>query len=82
MRVADKVQTLLRYLEEGASDGAGSGSFVDLVLLDVTRTGLGRDEVAEMESRGVGVVDVPLITDESHPHLDDRLLLEALLSLC
>jgi hypothetical protein len=35
-----------------------------------------------MESHGVEVVDVPLISDDSHPHLDDRLLLEALLSLC
>jgi CofD-related protein of GAK system len=82
MRVADKVRTLLDYLEDGASGVADPGSFVDLVLLDVARTGLGRGEVAEMESHGVEVVDVPLISDDSHPHLDDRLLLEALLSLC
>jgi hypothetical protein len=37
--------------------------------------------IRSIERLGLQVVDVPLVTAESRPYLDDRLLAEALLSL-
>lgn len=81
MRMADKVRTLLGYLRDGASGRPSADDLLQLVLLDTARTEMGSGEVRQIEELGVRVLDVPLITDVSHPHLDDRLLLEALLSL-
>lgn len=80
MGVADKVGTLLRYLGAGRSDGGGVGDLLQYVLLDVSGTGVTRDEVAAVESLGVQVVDVPLLSEGSAPYLDDDRLIEALLS--
>ncbi len=81
MSLSDKVRTLLRYLRDGASGGAGAADLLHLVLVDVRRSGVEAAELRRVEALGVAVVDAPLVTDRSAPLLDDRLLVEALLSL-
>lgn len=81
MGMADKVATLLRHLREGAPGRPATEDLLHLVLLDARRTGLGREEIRRIEALGVAVVDVPLMPEAGGRRLDDRLLLEALLSL-
>lgn len=81
LSTADKVRTLIRYLKEGAPPRTPVAALLQFVLLDATESGLRAPEVREIEKLGVRVVDIPLISRESAPYLDDVLLIEALLSM-
>ncbi|MGD2044642.1 MAG: GAK system CofD-like protein [Gemmatimonadota bacterium] len=80
MGLLDKVRTLERYLTEGVS-GRVAGSLLDIVLLDRGAAGVTLKEIRQVEKLGVRVLDVPLVSDEQPPMIDDRRLAEALLSL-
>jgi CofD-related protein of GAK system len=81
MGLVEKVETLRRYLLEGASRKVSGDDVLQFVLVDGRATGLSRAVVQRARRLGVEVIDVPLMTQASHPYLDDELLAEALLSL-
>ncbi|MEQ8329852.1 MAG: GAK system CofD-like protein [Longimicrobiales bacterium] len=81
MGMVDKVRTLLRYLQDGRTGSAEAvGDVLQYVLVDVSHTGMRPGDVRAIESLGVQVVDLPLVSDESTPWLDDERLIEVLLS--
>jgi CofD-related protein of GAK system len=79
--LADKVATLQRYLKDGSTRRVDSDQLLQLVLLDSRGAAVPKTTIRSIERLGLQVVDVPLVTAESRPYLDDRLLAEALLSL-
>jgi CofD-related protein of GAK system len=79
--LADKVATLQRYLKDGTTRRVESDQLLQLVLLDSRGAAVPKTTIRSIERLGLQVVDVPLVTAESRPYLDDRLLAEALLSL-
>jgi CofD-related protein of GAK system len=81
MGLVNKVATLQRYLKEGATRRVTSDQLLQFVLLDSRGAGVKKKTIRSVERLGVRVVDVPLVTSESRPYLDDRHLAQALLSL-
>jgi hypothetical protein len=82
MTVADSTRVLLQHLRgdtEGLTDYAES---LDFVVVDSARGtydyGLDR---AAIEDLGPTVIDTALVSDESRPWIDGRLLVEVLLSM-
>jgi len=76
-----KVSALRRYLKDGTSKRTPTDRLLQFVLLDSTGAGLKKAMLRDVEKSGIGVIDVPLISEASTPYLDDQLLAEALLSL-
>jgi CofD-related protein of GAK system len=80
--LAGAVRRLLAYLEADADAGTGPERLLDYVLIDSSRgaypepLGLG-----ELDRLGVQVIDVPLVTSASAPLLDEKRLVEWLVSL-
>ena len=76
------VRTLQHYLQLSCERPAKSADLLNLVLVD-SRNGdyQGGIEHHKLRSLGVDVIDVELITEKSHPYLDEERLIENLLSL-
>lgn len=81
MDLVDKVTTLLRYLEEGASGPVAPDRLLSAVLVDGERGGVGPEALRRVRDLGVAVVEAPLVSKTSAPHLDDELWARALLGL-
>ena len=83
MGLGGTARQLLRYLEAGSDPGTGPDRLLNYVLIDASRGAyakpLGLDE---LDGLGVRILDVPLVTSESAPLLDERRLVEQLISLC
>ena len=59
------------------------GHVIDVVLVDSSGADYeGRLDCERLRTMGVQVIDTVLVTDESAPLLDSKLLTDALLSLC
>ena len=83
MGLAGSVQRLLRYLEAGSDPGTGPERLLDYVLIDSSRGAYAEPlGLQELENMGVRVVDAPLVTSSSAPLLDEKRLVERLISLC
>lgn len=81
MDLVDKVATLLRYLADGASGPVSPDRLLNAVLVDAERSRIGADALRRVRELGVDVLEAPLVSRTSAPHLDDELWAEALLSL-
>jgi CofD-related protein of GAK system len=79
--MADKVRTLLRYLQAGSPPRTPVEALLHFVMVDVEGAGLRTKQIREIASLGVRVIDTPLVSPGSAPYLDDVLLIESLLSL-
>jgi CofD-related protein of GAK system len=76
-----KVRRLLACLKEGATAEVTVRDLLHIVLLDTRAGSVPGILLDEVRSQGVDVVDVPLVSADSAPLYDERLLAEALLSL-
>lgn len=81
MELAEKVATLISVLRSGASKRVPTERLLQFVLVDAARTRTTRATRRAVEKLGVQVIDVPLVTDESAPYVDDERLAETLLSM-
>ncbi|HZM14993.1 MAG TPA: GAK system CofD-like protein, partial [Candidatus Krumholzibacteria bacterium] len=80
--VASCVAQLLATLRRDAGEETTAAELLDLVLVDSANGDYpGGLEAEAVRSLGVTLVDLPLVTPESRPHLDPELLARALLSL-
>jgi 2-phospho-L-lactate transferase/gluconeogenesis factor (CofD/UPF0052 family) len=79
--LAEKVETLRRYLVEGSARRLAGTDVLQFVLLDTRANTLSGAAAKRLRRLGVEIVDLPLVTESSRPYLDDRRLAEALLSL-
>jgi 2-phospho-L-lactate transferase/gluconeogenesis factor (CofD/UPF0052 family) len=80
MTLADKVDTLLRYLSAGASSTRSPEHFLESVLLDTRSNKVSAGELHAVERLGVEVVDLPLVSEMSAPRFDPLMLTEAIVS--
>jgi CofD-related protein of GAK system len=82
LSVAGCVARLLATLRQDTGGSAPARELLDIVLLDSRRArysgGVDRGRLGDL---GVGVLDVPLVTEASSPWLDPELLSRALVSL-
>lgn len=83
MGLAGAVQRLLRYLEAGLDPGSRPDRLLNYVLIDSSRGAYPEPlGLKELDSLGIRVVDAPLVTSSSAPLLDEKRLVELLISLC
>jgi hypothetical protein len=83
MGLAGAVQRLLRYLEAGLDPGSGPDQLLNFVLIDASRGAYPEPlGLEELDSLGIRVVDAPLVSSSSAPLLDEKRLVEWLISQC
>jgi CofD-related protein of GAK system len=83
MGLAGAVRQLLRYLEAGSDPAAGPDRLLNYVLIDTSRGAYEEPPgLDELDSLGIRIVDAPLVTAASAPLLDEKRLVERLVSLC
>ncbi len=81
MSLSAAVATLLRYLRTDAGD-VEVGELLNAVLIDSTSARYAIElDIARARSLGVEVLDTPLVSARSAPHIDPELLTKALVSL-
>ncbi|MFP4071207.1 MAG: GAK system CofD-like protein [Desulfovibrionales bacterium] len=79
--LADQVEILLRTLLAD-SKVSNPRNVLDFVLVDTTNgPGLERRELSQIQELGFEVLDLPLISAQSSPLIDEKLLVPILLSL-
>jgi CofD-related protein of GAK system len=80
--VVDQVERLITYLKKDDPAKTATRDVLDFVLLD-TKKGKypGRIEKGKMSDLGVEIIDCPLISGKSNPHIDADYLVRVLLSL-
>lgn len=79
--IARSVETLLEYLGKSCRTSVDPAQLLQFVLLDLRATELAAAEVRAIESLGVHVVDVSLISEQSAPFIDADKLARCLVSL-
>ncbi len=78
----DLVETLLGQLQQTAPEGCGSEQLLNILLVDRERACYPGDFNEErLRQHGIQMIDTPLISEESAPYYDPRLMVSALLSL-
>jgi CofD-related protein of GAK system len=82
LSVADCTRKLLEYVRRDAGPDVAAPAVLHFVIVD-SRHGCYPDglDPAAIAALGAGVLDVPLVTPRSAPHLDPQQLAEILLSL-
>jgi len=82
MGLFDSVQTLVRVLRAGAEADAPAADLLGFVLVD-TRGARYPAPLGwrQLRDQGIQVIDTPLVSDASRPHLDPQLVLDALISM-
>jgi CofD-related protein of GAK system len=80
--LADCVGELLAYLRRSCLAPVEDHQLLQYVLVDPERGAYGAGSLEEIRRRGIEVVEVPLVTDESSPLIDDQRLVEVLVSMC
>ena len=81
MGILDKISVLLRTLRMDLESDESARRLLQFVMIDTRASPLDRTDRAALKKLGVELVEAPLVTSRSAPYYDDRLLVEALLSL-
>jgi CofD-related protein of GAK system len=81
MTLADKVETLLRYLSAGLAHPVAPERLLQCVMIDTRSSPVRPDTLGAFRRLGVEIIDLPLVSTGSAPRLDPRLLTEAIVSL-
>ncbi|BFR49534.1 GAK system CofD-like protein [Nitratidesulfovibrio sp. HK-II] len=81
-----QVERLLRHLRGDAPDAIAPRDVLDFVLVDTKGGrypgGIPRAMLQRLAELGIRVLDCPLVSRQSAPYIDERLLNPVLLSLC
>ncbi|HML54442.1 MAG TPA: hypothetical protein PKC79_10125 [Solidesulfovibrio magneticus] len=81
-----QVERLLRHLRGDAPDAIAPRDVLDFVLVDTKGGrypgGIPRAMLQRLGELGIRVLDCPLVSRQSAPYIDERLLNPVLLSLC
>lgn len=82
MTLSDCVKTLIDYLQRSCGQEVPTDRLLNFVLIDSKRGDYPTPlEINKIKRFGVEVLDVQLISEESAPYLDEKLLADHLLSL-
>jgi CofD-related protein of GAK system len=82
MSLYGAVKALLGALQDGCTQETSRDRLLNYVLIDSRRGAYPRPlDLEKIRRFGVEVLDLPLVSDESAPRVDDSLLIQALLSL-
>ena len=82
LSLADQVRSLLRYIEGSASGPLSVREMLHFVLLDNGAEAYpGFSDPSQIERLGVRVIQCRLVSRESAPYIDERLLATILVSL-
>ncbi|MBT8039779.1 MAG: GAK system CofD-like protein [Gammaproteobacteria bacterium] len=80
--VFDAATRLVQTLEDGLQTHVHPSRLLDRVIVDTTRGEYAAPVRAEPFQRlGIGLIDIPLLSDDSAPLIDERLAIDGLLSL-
>jgi CofD-related protein of GAK system len=81
MNLADCVETLLHYLRRSCSRHTEARDLLNFVLID-SRNGdyNGPLQLEKIRALGVEIIDVDLVSEKSRPYLDEKRIIEHLLS--
>jgi CofD-related protein of GAK system len=82
LELTDQIQTLISYLRQDDPEHIREKDVLDFVILDRKNFEYaGEPDDKLMQQTGIKVIDCPLISPESDPYIDEKLLVPILLSL-
>jgi len=82
LELSDQIQTLISYLRQDDPEHISEKDLLDFVILDRKNFKYaGNPDDKLMQQTGIKVIDCPLISPESYPYIDEKLLVPILLSL-
>ncbi len=82
LTINDNIEILLRYLKIGTSENTKNSELLNFAVIDSKNgTYSGKLDKERFEKLGIEIIDAPLVSSRSSPHVDEDLVLEVLLSL-
>jgi len=82
MSPADQVERVTEYLRKDNPEEISVKDILNFVLIDKEKGNYSGDLNENfLHSSGIRIIDLPLISPRSHPHIDEKLLVPVLLSL-
>ncbi|MFZ5812424.1 MAG: GAK system CofD-like protein [Thermodesulfobacteriota bacterium] len=82
MSLADRVETLFRYLEKSCTAPVERSRLLQFVLVDSSPdAAFGASEISRVRRMGVKVIEAELVSEKSRPYLDPRRVIEHLVAL-
>lgn len=82
LELTDQIQTLISYLRQDDPEHICEKQVLDFVILDRKNFKYaGELDETLMQQKGIQVIDCPLISPETYPCIDEKLLVPILLSL-
>lgn len=80
--LSEQIERLVSYLRQDDPKSISTGDVLNFVVIDRERGGYrGNIEEKEIRRSGAEIIDCPLISQRSHPYIDEMLLIPVLLSL-
>jgi CofD-related protein of GAK system len=80
--LTDQIRTLISYVRQDDPEHISEKDVLDFVILDRKNFRYaGELDENFMQQAGIQVIDCPLISPETYPHIDEKLLVPVLLSL-
>ncbi len=82
MTINDKIMTLIAHLVKDDPENIKPREVLNFVLIDSKRGNYpGEPDTEKLSNMGIDIIDTDLISDESYPLIDEKLLVPVLISL-
>ena len=78
--VADQVEILIRFMKKDCGEKTNNENLLNFVILDQKNGSYGKVECDRIKKAGIEVIDCQLVSEESAPYIDEKLLVPMLLS--
>ncbi len=83
MSLFDAVKTLIHYLDRSSVERSPVDALLNFILIDSANGKYPMPlELNKIRRYGIEIIDTRLVTEKSAPYLDERMVLDVLLSLC
>jgi len=78
----EQIHLLIKYLRDDDPENILPKDVLNFVIIDKKNGNyIGKPDEKELNKMGIRIIDTPLVSPESHPYIDEKLLIPVLLSL-
>lgn len=82
LELGEQIERLTAYLRKDDPENIAARDVLDFIIIDKKNGGyFGELDEDRMEKMGIKIIDCPLVSSESRPYIDEKLLIPVILSL-